>query len=130
MFSDSSVSLVKVNLEVKSGLMLYFHLYNYAIQNNLVSESYDATWNCPNVTKIAQLWDFIEISSFCEDIKGIKYIHDNVDDYNDKEANNKNDTYNKDNKVDCPVNSQTQTQSNKKMSGLYNHFRSVHRSKI
>ena len=47
MFSDSSVSLVKVNLEVKSGLMLYFHLYNYAIQNNLVSESYDATWNCP-----------------------------------------------------------------------------------
>ena len=50
--------------------------------------------------KIAQLWDFIETSSFCEDIKGIKYIHDNVDDYNNKEDNNKNDTYDEDNKVD------------------------------
>ena len=62
----------------------------------------------------------IETSNFREDIKDIK---DNDDDYNDKEDNNKNNTYNKDNKVDCPVNSQTQTQSNKKMSGLYNHFR-------
>ena len=47
MFPDSSISLVKVNLKVESVLMLYFHLYNYAIQNNLVSESYDATWSCP-----------------------------------------------------------------------------------
>ena len=69
------------------------------------------------MTKIDQLWDLIETSSFLEDIK------ENVDDYNNKEDNNKNDTYNKDNKVDCPVNSQTQTQSNKKMSGLYNHLR-------
>ena len=49
MFPDSSISLVKVNLKVESVLMLYFHLYNYAIQNNLVSESYDATWSCPLV---------------------------------------------------------------------------------
>ena len=49
------------------------------------------------MTKIAQLWDLIETSSFREDIKGIK---DNDDDYNDKEDNNKNDTYNQDKKVD------------------------------
>jgi hypothetical protein len=30
-------------------MKLFFYLYNYAIQNNLVSESYDATWNCPTV---------------------------------------------------------------------------------
>ena len=29
-------------------LMIYFNLYNYAIQNNLVLESYDVTWNCPD----------------------------------------------------------------------------------
>ena len=52
------------------------------------------------MTKIAQLWDLIETSSFREDIKGIK---DNDDDYNDKEDNNKNDTYDKDNKVDTKV---------------------------
>ena len=52
------------------------------------------------MTKIAQLWDLIETSSFCEDIKGIKDIKDNDDDYNDKEDNNKNNTYDKDNKVD------------------------------
>ena len=46
------------------------------------------------MTKIDQLWDLIETSSFLADIK------ENVDDYNDKEDNNKNDTYNKDNKVD------------------------------
>ena len=50
--------------------------------------------------KIAQLWDLIETSSFCEDIKGIKNIKDNDDDNNDKEDNNKNDTYYKDNMVD------------------------------
>ena len=43
------------------------------------------------MTKIAQFWDFIETSSFREDIK------ENVDDFNNKEGNNKNDTYNKDN---------------------------------
>ena len=47
------------------------------------------------MTKIAQLWDLIETSSFREDIKDIKY---NDDDYNDKEDNNKNNTYEKDNK--------------------------------
>ena len=46
------------------------------------------------MTKKAQLWDLIETSSFCEDIK------DNDDDYNNKEGNTKNDTYNKNNKVD------------------------------
>ena len=58
------------------------------------------------MTKIAQLWDLIESSSFCEDIKGIKGIKDikdNDDDFNDKEDNNKNDTYDKDNKVDKKV---------------------------
>ena len=48
------------------------------------------------MTKIAQLWDLIKTSSFCEDIKNIK---DNDDDYNDKEDNNNNDTYKKDDKV-------------------------------
>ena len=43
------------------------------------------------MTKIAQLWDLIETSSFRED---------NDDDYNNKEYNNKNDTYDKDNMVD------------------------------
>ena len=52
------------------------------------------------MTKIAQLWDLIETSSFREDINGIKNIKDNDDDYNNKEDNNKNDTYNKDDKVD------------------------------
>ena len=52
------------------------------------------------MTKIAQLWDFIETSSFREDIKGIKDIKDKDDDYNDKEENNMNNTYNKDDKVD------------------------------
>ena len=52
------------------------------------------------MTKIAQLWDLIETSSFREDIKGIKDIKYNDDDYNDKENNNKNDTYDKNNKVD------------------------------
>ena len=52
------------------------------------------------MTKIAQLWDLIETSSFREDIKSIK---DNDDNYNDKEDNNKNDTYDKDNKVDTKV---------------------------
>ena len=61
---------------------------------------YAGFWN-PNRTRaIAQLWDLIETSSFCEDIKGIKDIKDNDDDYNDKEENNTNDTYNKDDKVD------------------------------
>ena len=61
---------------------------------------YAGFWN-PNRTRaIAQLWDLIETSSFCEDIKGIKDIKDNDDDYNDKEDNNKKDTYNKDDKVD------------------------------
>ena len=40
------------------------------------------------MTKIAQFWDLIESSSFCEDIKDIK---DNDDDFNDKEDNNKNE---------------------------------------
>ena len=53
-----------------------------------------------DMTKIAQFWDFIETSSFREDIKGIKDIQDNDDDYNDKEESNKNDSYDKDNKVD------------------------------
>ena len=48
------------------------------------------------MTKIAQLWDLIETCTFGEDIKGIK---DNNDDYNNKEDNNKNDTYDKDNNV-------------------------------
>ena len=52
------------------------------------------------MTKIAQFWDLIESSSFCEDIKGIKDIKDNDDDFNDKEDNNKNETYDKDGKVD------------------------------
>ena len=65
MFPDSSISLVKVNLKVESVLMLYFHLYNYAIQNNLVSESYDATWSCP--------WDILNIST-------VKYSsHDTIE---------------------------------------------------
>ena len=38
------------------------------------------------MTKLAQLWDLIVTSSFREDIK---------DDYNNKEDNNKNDTYDK-----------------------------------
>ena len=49
------------------------------------------------MTKIAQLWDLIETSSFCEYIKGIK---DNDDDYNNKEDNNKNNTYDKGNEID------------------------------
>ena len=56
MFPDSSISLVKVNLKVESVLMLYFHLYNYAIQNNLVSESYDATWNCPDISDTYRIY--------------------------------------------------------------------------
>ena len=52
------------------------------------------------MTKIAQLWDLIETSSFRENIKVIKDIKDNDDDYNNKEENNKNNTYDKDNKVD------------------------------
>ena len=55
------------------------------------------------MTKIDQLWDLIETSSFLEDIKGIKDIKENVDDYNDKEENNKNDTYDQDKKVDKKV---------------------------
>ena len=54
------------------------------------------------MTKISQLWDLIVSSSFCEDIKGIngtKDIKDNDDDFNNKEDNNKNDTYDKDGKV-------------------------------
>ena len=47
------------------------------------------------MTKIAQFWDLIESSSFCEDIKDIK---ENDDDYNNKEDNNKQDIYDKDNK--------------------------------
>ena len=44
---------------------------------------YAAFWK-PNRTRlIAQLWDLIETSSFREDIKGIKYINDNDDDYKD-----------------------------------------------
>ena len=42
------------------------------------------------MTKIAQLWDLIETSSFHED---------NDDDYNDKQDNYKSDTYDKVNKV-------------------------------
>ena len=61
---------------------------------------YAAFWK-PNKTRpIAQLLDLIETSSFREDIKGIKDIKDNDDDYNDKEDKNKNNTYDKDNKVD------------------------------
>ena len=52
------------------------------------------------MTKIAQLWDLIETSSFRKDIKGIMAIKDNDADYNDKKDNNTNDTYNKDDKVD------------------------------
>ena len=60
-----------------------------------------AGFSNPNRTRpIAQLWDFIETSSFREDIKGIKDIKDIDDEYNDKEDKNKNDTYDKDNKVD------------------------------
>ena len=45
------------------------------------------------------LWNS-STSSFHEDVKGINDIKDNDDDYNDKEDKNKNDTYDKDNKVD------------------------------
>ena len=51
------------------------------------------------MTKIAQLWDLIETSSFREDIKAIKDIKENDDDYNAKEDNNNNNTYDKDDKV-------------------------------
>ena len=47
------------------------------------------------MTKIAQLLDLIETSSFHVDIKGIKDIKDN-----DNEYNNNNNTYDKENKVD------------------------------
>ena len=44
---------------------------------------YAGFWK-PNRTRlIAQLWDIIETSSFPEDIKGIKDIKDNDDDYKD-----------------------------------------------
>ena len=53
------------------------------------------------MTKLSQLWDLIETSSFREDIKSIKDIKDNDDDYNDKEDNNKNNKVdNKDYKYD------------------------------
>ena len=40
-------------------------------------------WN-PNRTRlVAQLWDFIETSSFREDIKGIKDLKYNDNDYKD-----------------------------------------------
>ena len=42
----------------------------------------------------------IETSSFRVDVKVIKDIKDNDDDYNGKEDNNKNDTYVKENKID------------------------------
>ena len=41
----------------------------------------------------------IETSSFRVDVKGIMEIKDNDDDYKDKEDNNKNNTYDKDNIV-------------------------------
>ena len=44
---------------------------------------YVGFWN-PNRTRlIAQLWDFIETSSFREDIKGIKDLKYNDNDYKD-----------------------------------------------
>ena len=44
---------------------------------------YAGFWK-PNRTRlIAQLWDFIETSSFREDIKGIKDIKYNDNDYKD-----------------------------------------------
>ena len=44
---------------------------------------YAGFWN-PNRTRlIAQLWDFIETSSFREDIKGIKDIKYSDNDYKD-----------------------------------------------
>ena len=56
------------------------------------------------MTKLAQLWDLIETSSFREDIKSIKDIKDNDDDYNDKEDNNKNNKVdNKDYKYDKDI---------------------------
>ena len=61
---------------------------------------YAGFWNPNRTGFIAQLWELIETSSFREYIKGIKDIKDNDDDYNDKEDKNKNDTYDKDNKVD------------------------------
>jgi len=42
----------------------------------------------------------IETSSFREDIRGIKDIKHNDDDYNDKEDNNKNNAYDRGNKID------------------------------
>ena len=64
---------------------------------------YAGFWN-PNRTRaIAQLWDLIETSSFCEDIKGIKDVKDNDDDYNNKEDNNNNDTYDKDEHLEMSV---------------------------
>ena len=58
---------------------------------------YAGFWK-PNRTRlIAQLWDLIETSSFREDIKGVM---DNDDDFNEQEDKNKNETYDKDNKVD------------------------------
>ena len=43
-----------------------------------------AGFSNPNRTRlIAQLWDFIETSSFREDIKGIKDIKYNDNDYKD-----------------------------------------------
>ena len=40
-----------------------------------------STIRTTNMTKIAQLWDLIETSSFREDIKGIKDIKYNDNDY-------------------------------------------------
>ena len=52
------------------------------------------------MTKIAQLWNLIETSSFREDIQGIKDIKYSDDDYNDKKDNNENNTYDKDDMLD------------------------------
>ena len=74
MFPDSSISLVKVNLKVESVLMLYFHLYNYAIQNNLVSESYDATWSCPRVLDFSWHRNNIEASILCSTLVSPSFL--------------------------------------------------------
>ena len=61
---------------------------------------YAGFWKPYRTRLIAQFWDLIETSSFRVDVKVIKDIKDNDDDYNGKEDNNKNDTYDKENMVD------------------------------
>ncbi len=59
----------------------YITLFGSSQRGTMVH--YAGFWK-PNRTRlIAQLWDFIETSSFREDIKGIKDIKYNDNDYKD-----------------------------------------------